>query len=411
MAIPTNGLSNTQIITNMVNAAEEKNTRLVDDQGREYFTATLDDQGNVTPTYPTEQEVIAGDEINIANAMAAAETAAKAADQAEAFLAGKRTDETITSAETIKGSSTRSRGDSFNIARFRNEVVTSDSVLPTHSFLVVFAPMQWITTSAARQGLDSLLTMRCENAILPSINLLQEQNIRRYGFGPVENVAYGVNVGDFTLQFIVDKQALIVDFFEAWLNRIVNRDSYGGANMNNKGPEGRRPYEVAYKDSYACPSVNVFVYDRAQNNVLEYNIYDVFPTGIQSMNMSWSEENTLLKLNVTFSFTDLRIRPKVSAFGQSADTVPPAPIDPALREFIARGNRPLVDTDAISAEAAKSVAALTDLSALPVVVGAGNDGAPRSFGTPSDTAPLTGTAPEVTIPITRDAFGQLLQST
>ena len=104
---------------------------------------------------------------------------------------------------------------------------------------------------------------------------------------------------------------------------VVNRDSYGGADMNSES-EARyqtykiKPYEVAYKDTYACSSVNVFVYDRAQNTVLEYNIYDVFPTGIQSMNMSWSEENNLMRLNVTFSFTDLRIRPKVSAFNQTA---------------------------------------------------------------------------------------------
>ena len=197
----------------------------------------------------------------------------------------------------------------FNIGRFRAEVSSADSVLPTHSFLVVFAPMPWAIQRYPQAGnLDSILTMRCDNVVLPSINLLQEQNIRRYGFGPVENVAYGVNVGDFTLQFIVDKKAHVVGFFEAWLNRIVNRYSYGGADMNTEDSTGRTPYEIAYKDTYACSSVNVFMYDRSQNNVLEYNIYDVFPTGIQSMNMSWSEENTLMKLNVTFSFTDLRIQ-------------------------------------------------------------------------------------------------------
>lgn len=196
----------------------------------------------------------------------------------------------------------------FNIGRFRAEVSGADSVLPTHSFLVVFAPMIWTRSKFSAQNLDSLLTMRCDNVVLPSVNLLQEQNIRRYGFGPVENVAYGVNVGDFTLQFIVDKNALVVEYFEEWLNLIVNRDSFGGANMNNNNlKNGRKPYEIAYKDTYSCPNVNVFVYDRAQNQVMTYNIYDVFPTGIQSMNMSWSEENNLMKLNITFSFTDLRI--------------------------------------------------------------------------------------------------------
>ena len=202
---------------------------------------------------------------------------------------------------------TRTTG-TFNIGRFRAEVSGADSVLPTHSFLVVFSPMQWTRTRFSSQNLDSLLTMRCDNVVLPSINLLQEQNIRRYGFGPVENVAYGVNVGDFTLQFIVDKNALVVEYFEEWLNLIVNRDSFGGANMNNNNlSRERKPYEIAYKDTYSCPNVNVFVYDRAQNQVMSYNIYDVFPTGIQSMNMSWSEENTLMKLNITFAFTDLRI--------------------------------------------------------------------------------------------------------
>lgn len=194
----------------------------------------------------------------------------------------------------------------FNIGRFRSEVSGADSVLPTHSFLVVFAPMTWTRKKFSSQNLDSLLTMRCDNVVLPSVNLLQEQNIRRYGFGPVENVAYGVNVGDFTLQFIVDKGALVVEFFEEWLNTIVNRDSFGGAKMNSEN--ARQPYEIAYKDTYNCPNVNVFVYDRSQNAVMEYNIYDVFPTGIQSMNMSWSEENSLMKLNITFSFTDLRIK-------------------------------------------------------------------------------------------------------
>jgi hypothetical protein len=172
--------------------------------------------------------------------------------------------------------------------------------------LTIKETIQKFPTAAG--NLDSILTMRCDNVVLPSINLLQEQNIRRYGFGPVENVPYGVNVGDFTLQFIVDKNAFVVQFFEEWLNKIVNRDSFGGANMNNVLPGGRKPYEIAYKDTYACSSINVFVYDRSQNNVMEYNIYDAFPTGIQSMNMSWSEENELMKLNITFSFTDVRIK-------------------------------------------------------------------------------------------------------
>lgn len=286
----------------------------------------------------------------------------------------------------------------FNIGRFRSEVSGADSVLPTHSFLVVFAPMAWTRAKFSSQNLDSLLTMRCDNVVLPSVNLLQEQNIRRYGFGPVENVAYGINVGDFTLQFIVDKSALVVEYFEEWLNLIVNRDSFGGANINNN-TNGRKPYEIAYKDTYSCPNVNVFVYDRAQNAVMEYNIYDVFPTGIQSMNMSWSEENNLMKLNITFSFTDLRIKRvpakervddrsfadeiKVSATGAYADTLRAA--QGALSTFDPTGVRGLE---------------LTDLSNETITIG--NGFRTRGSVTPVQlSTPSTSSTPQVRAPTTR----------
>ena len=291
-----------------------------------FNSAVLNDP-RLRGTPPSKQEVVNG-----VTGTAAAEKALLPLPKAVVANAVNTNTELTNADGTLKASTTdsafslgkRTKG-AFNIGRFRAEVSSADSVLPTHSFLVVFAPMPWAIQRYPQAGnLDSILTMRCDNVVLPSINLLQEQNIRRYGFGPVENVAYGVNVGDFTLQFIVDKKAHVIGFFEAWLNRIVNRTSYGGADMNTT-TDGRTPYEVAYKDTYACSSVNVFMYDRSQNNVLEYNIYDVFPTGIQSMNMSWSEENTLMKLNVTFSFTDLRIQQSAEenksgvGFGSSVD--------------------------------------------------------------------------------------------
>ena len=265
----------------------------------------------------------------------------------------------------------RSKG-IFNIGRFRAEVSGADSILPTHSFLTVFAPMPWAIKKFPAGNLDSLLTMRCDNAVLPSINLLQEQNIRRYGFGPVENVAYGVNVGDFTLQFIVDKDALVVEFFEEWLHLIVNRDSFGGANMNNNKIGGlRRPYEIAYKDTYACPNVNVFVYDRSQNAVMEYHIYDVFPTGIQSMNMSWSEENTLMKLNITFSFTDLRIERSKSKNKKSQsinDEIKVTATGPYAVQGMGAGG--VVDLATLDPTGARGLE-LTDLSNETTIIGDG----------------------------------------
>jgi hypothetical protein len=306
-----------------------------------------------------------------------------------------------TSPQTASSNNNRQQGQSFNIKRFREEVSSADSILPTHSFLVVFSPMPWALQKFPAAGkLDSLLTMRCDNVILPSISLLQEQSIRRYGFGPVENVAYGVNSADFTLQFIVDKEALVVQFFEAWLNTIVNRNSYGGANMNSVSQSGRRPYEVAYKDTYACSSVNVFMYDRSQNAIMEYNIYDVYPTNIQSMNMSWSEENSLMKLNVVFSFTDLQIMQSNAKNTQSAAFKDPIIVTTPGYPFSTGSGAPFSTSD--------KLVELTNLSNETVLQGRA-DGFGRQRGSVTPVPPDTFfNSPSVVLeglPQTLDIFG------
>jgi hypothetical protein len=230
-------------------------------------------------------------------------------------------------------SSVRQENASFSISKFRSEVGYSDSVLPTHSFLAVFSPFKDVitarrerTTSEIRQEIEvpftisQRVTLRCDNVILPNMGLLQEQNIRRYGYGTVENVAYGVNPGDITMQFIVDNKSDVLFFFEDWFDRVVNRDSKGGADMRSVGKKDLRPYQVGYKDDYACPAINVFVYDRSNRNIFEYNIYDAYPVNLQSINLSWADENSLLKLNVTFAFTDFKInRPRKTTAQETSD--------------------------------------------------------------------------------------------
>ena len=230
--------------------------------------------------------------------------------------------------------STRQTNASFDINKFRSEVTYNDSVLPTHSFLAVFSPFKDVITGPIEQNtremneekpatlsLSQKVTLRCDNVVLPNIGLLQEQNIRRYGYGTVENVAYGVNSGDITMQFIVDSKSDVLFFFEDWFDKIVNRDSKGGADMrSNSSVTGYAPYEVGFKDNYACPSINIFVYDRSNRNIFEYDIYDAYPVNLQSINLSWADENSMMKLNVTFAFTDFKInRPRKTKSLEESD--------------------------------------------------------------------------------------------
>jgi hypothetical protein len=202
---------------------------------------------------------------------------------------------------------------SFNIANFRSEL-NKNEVLPSHSYLVTFAPFRLGSEANAplsefvRYNSNKLI-FRCESVILPTIQVLEEENIRRYGYGPVEKVPYGMQFNDLTLTWLVDKRSELIDFFHQWMNTIVLYETSGISSLKNvsdrPGLNNYLGYEVGYKDEYTCPNVRIRVYDRELNTVTEYILYDVFPMNIQSQNLAWTQENEVQKLTVTFAFTNM----------------------------------------------------------------------------------------------------------
>lgn len=224
---------------------------------------------------------------------------------------------------------------SFTISNFRSEI-ESGSVLPSHSYLTTFSPFRPSdTTVALNQMLAAYrdpLTMRCENVVLPTIQLLEEENIRRYGYGPVEKIPYGVQFGDITLTWIVDRYSELPDFFHHWMNSIVTYEAKGAlmkSNISNRpGLQNRGAYEVGFKDDYTCPVLTVNVYNQQLIAVADYIMYDVFPMNIQSANLSWADENQYQKLTVTFAFTDMETRAPVKGYREKIDAFETGKLNP-----------------------------------------------------------------------------------
>jgi hypothetical protein len=213
----------------------------------------------------------------------------------------------------------------FDINSFRSEIINND-VLPSHSYLVTFAPFR--TGFPENAPLTDFVTnkrntlmLRCENVVLPTPSLLEEENIRRYGYGPVEKVPYGVQFSDVSMTWLVDSKSEIIEFFHQWMNTIVMHDSPNSLMRGTTvrtGLDQYLPFEVGYKDGYANPIVRIYVYNRQQETVTEYEMYDVFPMNLQSINLSWADENQLQKLTVTFAYTNMQVKaPKKSKIAQA----------------------------------------------------------------------------------------------
>ena len=198
--------------------------------------------------------------------------------------------------------------------------------MPSHSYLVTFAPFR--TGFPENAPLTDFVTnkrntlmLRCENVVLPTPSLLEEENIRRYGYGPVEKVPYGVQFSDVSMTWLVDSKSEIIEFFHQWMNTIVMHDSPNSLMRGTTvrtGLDQYLPFEVGYKDGYANPIVRIYVYNRQQETVTEYEMYDVFPMNLQSINLSWADENQLQKLTVTFAYTNMQVKaPKKSKIAQA----------------------------------------------------------------------------------------------
>ena len=214
---------------------------------------------------------------------------------------------------TDRNDSMVERGGRFDINSFRSEI--NKGILQSNRYLVVLSPFN--PGSKTAQSLSNFITnssaslvLRCEQAMLPAVRLNTDDNVRRYGYGPVERVAHSVQFNEFMLTWLVDPKAKIVSFFNQWLNNIVNFQSKGGNAMGvdrRNGSISFAPYEVGYKDDYSNPLMSIFVYNAKSDKVIEYKLYDVFPVGINDSSLAYGETDTPLKFSVSFAFTDYEI--------------------------------------------------------------------------------------------------------
>lgn len=214
---------------------------------------------------------------------------------------------------------TREKTRGFNIDTFRNEI-GRNGVLATHSF-VLFINTNFIPgimpTNIDGDGGD-MLAMRCDNASVPGVNLMLNDTISRYGYGPLTRMPYAAQFNVLNLNFIVDEAAHILKFWDEWMNKVVYHRSKGARQMNVAAGQqqeaqklqsvtGYRPYEVGYKSDYAIPQMTLQVYDRKQFKVMEIVFYDAFPIQKNDINLSWGEQDTPMRFQVALTYTDFDV--------------------------------------------------------------------------------------------------------
>jgi len=217
----------------------------------------------------------------------------------------------------------------FNIAEFSTKI-NQRGTLQTNKFLVqITVPSIRILNS---YNLGNVLEFRASSIKIPGIDYNTIQTYR-YGMGPSHKTPTNVQFKDIGISFIEDKQNSIWKFFSTWMDYIFKFQP---------GTQGRSSpgltYLAAYKDTYISPTMKILIFDNSGNNVNTINLTQAFPITLNDIDLSWSEQSELMKVNVGFTFRewyfdnrplDGAVRSTVSATVATAGVAPPpAPAAP-----------------------------------------------------------------------------------
>jgi hypothetical protein len=152
------------------------------------------------------------------------------------------------------------------------------------------------------------LTLLCSDAALPGSSLFTHEVTNDYP-GVTEKMVYRRQYDDYSsFNFYVDLNYEIVEFFESWINYIVNE------NDRTKYENYSASYRMKFREDYAG-SMAITKFERSMGAVINtqnttpslsgprvnYQFIQAFPISIDPMPVSY-ENTTVLKCNVNFTY-------------------------------------------------------------------------------------------------------------
>lgn len=212
----------------------------------------------------------------------------------------------------------------FNLNNFRSDI-SKNGVLQTNKFLVAFNSPSCMQNVyfGTNQGTnyasttERLIQVRAESVKVPGVALLQS-DINRYGIGPSQKMPFSARFTENSITFISDRNSQIYTYFYTWMNKIF--DFSGSSYESNIGAS----YATEYKDNYVT-DLHVYVYDNSGNQVNDIVMYRAFPESINDINLSWNDNNNLMKITVSISYRDWAMVGVSNSTNNGAQNVSPSP--------------------------------------------------------------------------------------
>lgn len=195
----------------------------------------------------------------------------------------------------------------FNINSFKAEI-ENNGYLKNNQFEVIIAQpnvmknsnLNYFGYENSTKGIVDIMRSRIDQVRAPAINLISA-DVPRYGIGPTSKVAIGTQINEVNFSVLVDGYGAIWQYWNAWLRQTFE---FSGVETSFGSQSSRLPsYTANYKDDYST-IMQIAVFDNFGNTVQRINLYKAFPTSIREVPLSWDNNNTLLRLSISMSYSE-----------------------------------------------------------------------------------------------------------
>jgi hypothetical protein len=168
----------------------------------------------------------------------------------------------------------------FSISNFISEVNIRGLARPSRFEVFILPP----PGLGALTGSGRFVSLMCESASLPAMSI-STKPFRIYGASYQRPVSSEFNGDGITLSFYIDNQMEVKSFFDAWMFKVVNPNSFN----------------VSYQKEYVS---QIKIAQLDEQNTETYSVYleDAFPRAVNMLDLNMGATNQVHKLNVTFAY-------------------------------------------------------------------------------------------------------------
>jgi len=168
----------------------------------------------------------------------------------------------------------------FSISNFISEVNNRGLARPTRFEVFILPP----PGLGSLTGSGRFVSLMCESASLPAMSV-STKPFRIYGASYQRPVSSDFNGDGITMSFYIDNQMEVKSFFDAWMFKVVNPNSFN----------------VSYQKEYVS-QIKITQLDEKNNE--QYSVYleDAFPRAMNLLDLNAAATNQVHKLNVTFAY-------------------------------------------------------------------------------------------------------------